>query len=206
MSLDAAVALVSVAQAKVLLKIPTGTTSEDSLLEDLINRASALAEKFVGRKLVSAQRTEYHDGDGSTQLILNYRPVTAVASVHVDALRDWGADTAVDVAEDLILDGGAGMIDLFNNGGAFTKGRSNVRVVYTAGYVAGTTVPHDLEEAVLLIVQHHYKRLYQDGRIGLVSETLDDRTMSYSQDAIPPKARDVLDRYRDPLAPGLGHA
>jgi uncharacterized phiE125 gp8 family phage protein len=205
-SVDAAVALITIADLKPFLKIPTGTTSEDSLLEDFVNRASAFAAKFVGRSLVSAARTEYYSGDGKPELILNSRPVTAVASVHIDSLRQWGSDTAVIVADDVIVDGGAGIIELWNNAGVFPKGRGNIRVVYTAGYVAGTTVPYDLREAVIMIAQHHYKRIYQDGRIGLLSETLDDRTLAYSQDSIPPKAADILKRYRDVLAPGLGHA
>jgi uncharacterized phiE125 gp8 family phage protein len=204
MSLDTAVALVAVADARTVLKI--AGSSEDTVLADLINRASALASKYAGRQLVSTQRTEYYDGDGDRQLILNHRPVTAVASVYIDGLRTFGADTLVDSAADLITDGAAGILELWNNGGSFTKGRANVKVTYTAGYVAGSTVPHDLEEAVLLIVQHHYKRIYQDGRIGLQSETLDDRTLTYSQDAIPPKAKMILERYRDVLSPGGGHA
>lgn len=204
MSLDTTVALVAVADARTVLKIVGA--GEDAVLADLINRASAFAAKYCGRPLVSTARTEYYSGDGDRQLILNHRPVTAVASVHVDGLRDWGADTAVDTTEDLIRDDAAGILELWNNGGAFTKGRGNVRVVYTAGYVAGSTVPHDLQDAVLMIVQHHYKRIYQDGRIGLAAETLDDRTLTYSQDAIPPKAKEILNRYRDALAPGGGHA
>lgn len=197
MSVDAAVALITLTQAKTHLKI-TGST-EDPLLEEMINRSGQFCATYVGRALKSAERTEYYDGKGSRKLQLIEFPVTAVSSVNVDGLRAWGSSTAIDVAANVIIDGPAGILTLWNNGGVFACGQSNVRVVYTAGYKdsADNLVPWDLQEASLIILQLSYKRHYQDQRIGLVSETVGDRTYNYSEDAIPKKARMILDSYKE---------
>jgi uncharacterized phiE125 gp8 family phage protein len=202
MSLDSAIALASAAEARVVLKI--SGSGEDTILEDLINRASAFANKFTGRQLLEAAITEYYDGDGTDELALNNYPVSAVTSVHDDVLRVFGSTTEI-VAGDRILDGAAGIIKLWNSAFSFIKGKRNVRVVYTAGYPSAS-IPHDLKEAVLMIVQHHYKRVYQDQRIGLASETISDHTIQYSEDAIPKKAADTLARYRRINSGNLGHA
>jgi hypothetical protein len=79
------------------------------------------------------------------------------------------------------------------------KGRGNIKVVYVAGYKDSTDnlVPYDLQEAALLVCQHMYKRHYQDGRIGLSSETVGDRTFNYDADAIPKKAKEIIAAYAD---------
>jgi uncharacterized phiE125 gp8 family phage protein len=202
MSLDTTIALASVAEARAVLKI--GGAGEDTILADLINRASAFANKFTGRQLLEADFTEYYDGDGTDELTLNNYPVSDVESLHDDTLRAFGSDTEID-EDDIILDGAAGIIKLWNGTFTFLKGKRNVKVVYTAGY-ADDAVPHDLKEAVLMIVQHHYKRVYQDQRIGLASETVGDHTMQYSEEAIPKKAADTLARYRRINSGNLGHA
>lgn len=205
MSLDAAIALATVAEAKVVLKIPSGTTSEDTVLEDLINRASAHANKHTGRQLLLARFTEFYDGDGSDELMLNNYPVGTLTSVHDDPLRDFAAGSLLVVDDDYILDAAAGIISAMSGHPAFLKGKATVKVVYTAGY-ALASVPHDLKEAVLMMVQHHYKRMYQDQRIGLASESIGDQTFTYSEEAIPKKAKATLDRYRRKSSGSYGHA
>lgn len=196
MAVDANVALVTVTQAKTWLKI--SGSSEDTLLESFIDRAGDLANRFTGRHLKTKSYTEYYDGNGTAQIILRNHPATTLTSIHIDAMRAWGSESAVDVSADVMLDGAAGIIRLWNNGGLFTKGRGNVRVIYVAGYKdsANNLVPYDLQEAALLIVAHSYKRHYQEQRIGLQSETIADRTFNYSDEAIPKKAEAILKRYR----------
>lgn len=192
---DADVALITLAQAKTFLKITA--SDEDQLLCDFISRAGDFANTYTGRHLKSKEWTEYYDGDGSAILQVRNYPITTLTSLNDDSLRTWTSATDKDVSADVMLDGPAGIIRLWNNGGRFLRGRGNVRVVYTAGYKDATNnlVPYDLQEASLLIVMHTYKRVYQDQRIGLQSETIGQRTLSYKDDAIPPKAKLILDSY-----------
>lgn len=193
MALDSAVALITLAAAKVFLKM-TGST-EDALVETLINSASKLAADYCGRSFVSAQRTEYQDGDGQDFLLLNSYPVTAVASLHEDISRQWGSDSLIST-DDYMIEGESGTIRLWNGRGAFLKGRGNIRIIYTAGYVSDSTVPRDLEHAVKLMVLHMYKRHYQDQKVGIQSESIGDKQTTYELADIPKSASKILDQYR----------
>lgn len=197
MSVDAAVALITLAQAKTHLKISAST--EDTILEEMVNRSGQLCASYIGRPLKTATYTEYYNGTGTRYLRLLQFPATALTSLNVDATRQWAAATAKDVSADVILDSPAGILTLWNNGGIFPCGVSNVKVVYVAGFKDATDnlVPWDLQEASLLILQHHYKRHYQDGRLGITSETVGDRTYNYNDEAIPKKALMILDSYRE---------
>lgn len=203
MSVDASVALITLAQAKTHLKI-SGST-EDTLLEEMINRSGQVCASYAGRNFKSAQRTEYYDGNGKSKIELMNFPVTAITSVNIDPLRLWSSSTALDVSTDLILDGQAGILQISNGRFIFTKGLGNIRVIYTAGYKdsVDNLVPWDLQEASLIILQLSYKRHYQDQRIGLTSETVGDRTYNYSNEDIPAKARMILDSYRELAKPEL---
>jgi uncharacterized phiE125 gp8 family phage protein len=198
MAVDATVALVTLAQAKTWLKIASGTTSEDTLLETMINRAGALANRFTGRTLKSADYVEFYDGTGTSKLMLRRYPVTAVSSIYDDVTRAWAAASLID-SDEIIIDS-AGVIQLDPaEGTIFTRGRLNIKISYTAGYKDtddANRVPYDLQEAALLILQHSYKRHYETQRIGLNSETVGDKTMTYSDDAIPKKAKAILELYR----------
>jgi uncharacterized phiE125 gp8 family phage protein len=205
MSVDSTIALVTLAQARLALKVPAATVDavQDAALEDMINRASAFANKWTGRWLLLKSYTEYYDGDGGNSLMLKNYPVDTLTSVHDDPLRVFGASTLI-AASDYILDAAGGIIRLWNNAVTFLQGRANIKVVYTAGYPLAS-VPYDIQEAVLMIVQHQYKRVYQDQRIGLASETIGDHTMQYTDDAIPKKAKEVLERYRLKHSANYGH-
>lgn len=192
MSTDPTVALITLAQAKAHLKI-TGS-GEDAILEPMINRSGAVCAGYVGRRLTEGAFTEYYDGNGKSKMQLRQFPVDEIDSIHVDPLRAYGAATEVDAA-DIILDAEAGIVTLAA-GALFVPGPQSVKVVYTAGY-ADDAVPYDLQQASLLILQHHYKRQYQDQRIGITSETVGDRTFNYSDDAIPKTAQLILDSYKE---------
>lgn len=204
MSLDSTIALATVAEAKVVLKVPSGST-EDAVLEDLINRASAWANRHTGRQLLEADYEEFYDGDGSDELMLNNYPVLEIASVHDDPIREFGASSLLVEDTDFLVDAAAGILTGLPGHPVFFRGKRTIKVAYSAGY-ADDAIPHDLKDAVLMIVQHHYKRMYQDQRIGLASETIGDQTFTYSEKDIPAKAQTTLDRYRRKSSGNYGHA
>jgi len=191
MAQDATIQVLAQSALKTFLKI-SGST-EDTLLDSICDRTNALIKSYIGRNLVSQTYTEYYDGNGTPRLILRNYPVITLTSINIDTNREWESVTAVDITEDVLLENSSGIIRLWNNGGIFYTGRANVKVVYSAGYA---TMPYDLVDAAILIAAHSYKRHYQDQRIGLQSETIGDRTMTYSNEAIPAKARLILDKYK----------
>lgn len=192
MAIDTTLALVSLTDAKTFMQI--SGSSEDTIVGDLVNMASAAINKYCGRVLLSKAFEEYLDGDGSTQLILPKFPVTTLTSVNDDPLRVWGAGTAKS-SSDMILDGDSGIITLFNNGGEFTKGVRNIKVVYTAGYAVGS-MPWDIRTACFLLVSQWYRTAYQKWQRGVASEQVGNRNITFVNDPIPKDIALMLDPYR----------
>lgn len=192
MAVDATIALITLAQAKTFLKVTA--SSEDSLLGDLINSMSYAAKSYCGVNFVQANYTEYYDGDGCLDhLILRNAPLISVASMYDDLQRLFTSASLIST-DDYQLELGAGIVRLWNNRGRFSNGKGNIKITYSAGYAS---IPYDLQHAALLMVLHAYKRHYQDQRIGLVSETIGDRNMTYANEDIPKSAKSILDKYRN---------
>lgn len=189
MALDTANALVSLDEAKTFLKI--SASSEDSVIEDFINRASIWANDYTGRRLKSRSNSDKYDGDGSDLLLLRDYPLVSITDLRIDDGTYEGAPPPTS-SEDYALNSQSGLIKL-KNGVLFVKGFQNVHIIYTAGY---TTAPETVKEAVLLYVGHLYRRQYADQKFGVQSETVGDRTTTYGSDDIIPKAKSLLNPYR----------
>lgn len=191
MALDTANALVSLAEAKTFLKI--SASSEDSVIEDFINRASIWANDYTGRRLkYRPLMTDIYDGDGSDILLLKDYPIFGLSRVLID-------DYTV-ASDDVTVNYQSGLIKL-KNGLSFVKGFQNITVDYWAGYTISQDpglpdLPETIKEAVLLYVGHLYRRQYADQKFGVQSETVGDRTTTYGSDDIIPKAKSLLNPYR----------
>lgn len=197
MDLDTVNALVSLADAKAFLKI--SAASEDTVIENMINRASAFANDYTQRLLLSRVNTDYYDGDGTGTLILNQYPVTALSNLYDDVDRAFGAGTAINVSTDVVLDNNNGLIRLFNQAVAFNVGILNVKAVYTAGYSLAN-VPASIQEAVLLYVANAYRSQYLGQRFGATSEHVGDRSTTYSNDEIMNQVKGLLNPHRSERA------
>lgn len=193
MPIDTVIALVSLADAKAFLKITT--SAEDTIVGDLVNSLSKLVSNFVGHDLLSASYTEYYDGDGTDELILKNFPVTALSVLNDDPTRAFAAPTAKDIAADVMLDGAAGIVRLWNNGGIFQRAHGNIKVTYTAGYSLAT-MPYDIQLAVKKMVAFIYRSSYSMPKIGVQTETVGDRTTTYFNDELPKDIAAMLKPYR----------
>lgn len=191
MAEDATVALVSTANVKTFLGI-TGST-EDTIIDALVNSMSVAIAKYCGRDFVSAAATEYYDGTDAPSLVLKRYPIITLTSLNIDGARLFGSSTDVDVSANVIVDNNSGIITLWNLYDKFPCGRRNVKVVYTAGYA---TIPADLQHAAKLAVQFTYKRHYTEQRIGIVSESVGDKNISYDQGDLPSPVKKLLAPYR----------
>lgn len=193
MAEDATVALITTANLKTFLGI--SGSSEDTILDSIVNAASKMIQSFCGKALVQATYTEYYDGSGVEELILKNYPIASVTSLNIDGSRTFGSSTDINVADNVIIDANSGIITLWHNYSVFPKGLRNVKVVYVAGY-ATNAIPYDLQQACKQTAMMIYKRQYQDQKVGIASETIGDKTTTYELADIPKTAQAIIKRYQ----------
>lgn len=144
-------ALISLQQAKDYMKVEHN--EEDTLIEDLINRATYYLERRKYQRALK-QRTftgELYNGMGTRELRLSTFPVVSVSSVsHVD---DSGNESTIN---DYKIDGRRGI--LFRHSG-WIDGVSNYKITWVGGY---DPIPHWLEQECLMLVSDWY-----EGRVPL---------------------------------------
>lgn len=88
--------LCAAANVKLILGIASGDTSQDALLELLIDAATSAINDYVGYPLLEPDadpQAEYYSGNGYPELVLRRRPVQSVTSVYVDGKAAWGQGT-----------------------------------------------------------------------------------------------------------------
>jgi len=188
--------LVNLADMKEALGITDN--SQDSLLTNLINRATDIIEKYCnGRRFASTIYTnEEYDGKGSDYLNLKHYPVITLTSIDGRS-GDFSSPSwsALDDAFYKSIDN-AGQI--YYSGG-FTRGVRNYRVNYTAGFA---TIPNDLQQACITLVAFLKN---QTKATGMKSETLGRYSYTKSDDEKDIKELGldaVLDYYRTPVIGG----
>lgn len=95
--------------------------------------------------------TEYHSARaGQMTLKLRQYPVASITSLHDDVDRIYGADTLLAATDYVLEDEQAGIVQL--DGTSFNEGLKNVKVVYVAGYAAGSAPLKLLEQAAIELI------------------------------------------------------
>jgi uncharacterized phiE125 gp8 family phage protein len=189
MPVDAA-AWTSLARVKEHLGITNA--SSDAKLENLINASFASLESYIGQSLKAATYTEFFDGDGTDEVLLNNYPVVAITSIHDDIDRAFGSDTLIDAADYTFYSNkneNIGRVRLLN-GLAFSPGIQNVKVIYLAGYV---TVPYDAEQACVELVAWHWNKA---GTEGYTAQSLGGKSETYDMRYIPDFIRGQVQKFR----------
>lgn len=170
-----------------------GDATTDTVLTDLIARASTQIETYCNRIFAQASYTETRNGGCGPKMFLLNGPVISVTSLSVDGQAVPAAASAVSygfVNDDTTVyirpaSGGAG-------GGPmeFRKGLQNVTIVYTAGYV---TTPPDVVQACIELVAYKFAKRK---RIDKSSETLgQQQTQAYSMADMPSSVKSALQPY-----------
>lgn len=184
-------ALTTLAMAKIYLRIPVLETSQDFLIELLINSSSQAIEQECNRVLKNrpAPLVEYHHGRRSNLILLREFPIISITELRFDALSVFtDPSTLVDPATYSLADDDMSII---RKNGFFPDGTKNIKVTYDAGYV---TIPSDLEHACLWMVTWYYKiRISED--IGRTSKSKEGESLSYSQE-MPNDIRECILRYK----------
>jgi len=186
--------LTTLANLKEVLGITDNT--QNSLLTNLINRATDIIEKYCNGKrfLLTTYTREEYNGTGSKMISLNHFPIITLTAYEQN--QGTIGDPSWSTVE-------ASGIKAINETGqvyysfGFARGIRNYRFTYTAGYA---TIPTDLEQACLDICVYIYNVRKNSG---MKSESLGE--YSYTKDdAIGNVIKDLgidlmLDQYREPV-------
>jgi uncharacterized phiE125 gp8 family phage protein len=116
--------LIELADAKAFLKVDYA--DEDTLIQSLIDEATAVIQKDYGRDIVQTTYTdEEYNGEGHELLFIENWPVQSVSELKID-------DEVIDVAN-YSLSKRTGVLKYQ---GRIPEGFGNVKVSYVGGYAA----------------------------------------------------------------------
>ena len=124
-----------------------------SLTTAIANQTTAI-EKYTGLSFSGVQTIdELHDGSGTTELMLDRRPVLTLENI---VILSWPYTNYVITPSSIEVVGDQGMLRVKNVydvgftpiAPAFPKGRNNIKVTYTCGY---TTAPAAVQAALVLM-------------------------------------------------------
>ena len=169
--------LLTRAEAKRALRIGSGDSSEDGLLDSYITAASRLVDRWAGQTVASTYTDELHDGVNRAgtgrrhKIILRHRPVITVTSViehRSGAAVTLTAETITQQPADAWLAERYDPDPTLSNGHIrrrsagcdawFEAGRQNIAVTYTAGRVQSTTqVDARFKRACALVLQNLWR-------------------------------------------------
>ncbi len=199
--LDSTVALLTLAELKSFLAQDASDefltdTLQDNELEYIINAVGKFFNTYSRRKLVSAARTEYFDGDGSDTLYLSAYPITSTVStisVYVDTDREYPASSKIG-SDALVIYADLGKVRLTDT--VFSEGAQSVKVAWTGGYTVGSTVPPDLRYAALIMAGYLWKQR-KDKLFGLSGISIAGQSQTVPLDKpLPDYVKEILDQYR----------
>ena len=170
-------ALTTLATAKSWLKIAEATTSDDAIVELIVNAASQSFEVATNRKIKLQDVTEVRHGKAGNIMLLREWPVVSVTSVKVDNSSVFtSADSLLAATDYTIGDNAQSLVFHSTN---LPRGYNNVQIVYRAGY---DEIPADIEMAVLWACSWLYNIRKSDD-IGRSSKGKGDESVAWGQDA-----------------------
>lgn len=183
--------LTTLANLKLWLPIPSTTTAEDGILGRLITATSSDFTRATRRPdLLAADYTEVHEGDGGRSMIAFHWPINSIATLTVGGVAKtvssdkiapgWYLDEDIDPERQW---------NIYLIGSRFTD-QAAIALDYNAGY---TTVPGDIEQAVIDWIVYRYK-----GRpnVGTAQRRMaEGEAVTPEQVDAPPNVLSVIERY-----------
>lgn len=184
-------------------------STDDALLDLLRDSADAFVVTHCGRDFAPATYTEYHAGDQATVRLRNY-PVASVASVKVDVLGGFGAETALPATAYVVepergfIHSRFGTFVALPGGFEFQLLESAPRAVQVV-YMTTAAVPADVRQAYAELIDHwyrHVKTLIAAQYQNVTQQTFGATTAIFAKDQIaglplPPDVIRLLALYRD---------
>ncbi len=196
--------LVSVSVLKEYLPEIQGS-SIDADLSSLISRVESYIARYLGFPLADGNTSYVLDQSTYTVYIdqpmyelsyvlqLSIKPVVSVASVHSDVDREYGTDTAIDLAK-TTLDKQNGRIILNDEStDTFDNGYRANKVVGSFGFNTSSP-PHDLVHAICVYCAHLQRAKSSQGNQSITQR---NSTVSLSPRTMPIEVKEILRGYRN---------
>ena len=148
---------------KTYLGIPSGTTSEDTAIDNAIAAAEAEIDQITGRTFVvpsSATAKTYVAYDDYTVYVDDIAKTDGLI-VKEDTTLDGTYDTTLTITTDYVLDGNKAPYRVVKrvDGDSFTRGRfGRPTLQVTAFYGYAMTVPDQVKQCALVIAARLYQR------------------------------------------------
>ena len=163
-------------------------TSQDTLLEILLNSANDFVESYIGRQIAEATYTEYKDGDGQRIILLDNYPVNTITSFQVNK---WTIETPE--FEDIDANSYKLSPKIWQLFLTFYKRRGfqNYKIVYNAWY---DPIPWDLKLATLKLAAWYYNKRTSDW---VKSESVAGDSIWFDTTEISNDVLVILNNYRD---------
>lgn len=164
-------ALTTVENAKLWISLDPTDTSQDILIEELINIVSDSVQTFLDRDLKKQNYEEHINGSGNSLLNLKNYPIISINEIKVNEIVLDSDDfelTSDDAKRGQVYREFGWNMKTTIVGLNFDSGRQlrNIRVKYEAGYVLPTnpqtvprTLPFDIEGIVKSIISNEYTQV-----------------------------------------------
>lgn len=152
-----------------------GGDNEVELIGKLITAISDRIEKITGRTFSETSYTEYYDGTGTNEIVLNQFPIISLTSINYVNTDDTSSTSIDTNSVHINYDKGI----LLYRGGIFSAGKRNLLITYTAGYA---DIPYDLELIAIELTVDAYNRSKKDNNIK--SEKIGDYSYVLSSNSV----------------------
>jgi len=165
--------------------------TDDTLIDNLIDRVTELFESYCKRNFFAAAYTEYHSPASRDKRIFpkNF-PVNSITSIHDDPDRTYGSDTLITASEYGIM-GDDATVEWID--GAFAGGTNSVKIIYNGGY---STIPEDLSQGCIEEVARRFRRRKD---IDVTQKTQPDGSTQQLAGDFLPQTKIVLNLYKKRL-------
>jgi hypothetical protein len=175
--------LAPVADVKAFLSLKANHP-DDALIARLTVAASSWFESQTGRSFASASSGETFVGNGSRYYAPKHFPVSTVSGFLVNGIAIPEAVAETDSGYRVLND-----VIVLSSDYRFTDG-----LICSVSYTAGPeTVPADVTQAVIEIAAERYKYM---GRVGELSKSTANGSVSFVSFQIPAFVQSVIDTYR----------
>ncbi len=161
-------------------------SSDDTLIQNLIDRKTAQFESYCGLdSFYVDDYVEEYDGEGTPYLFVKNFPINSITEIASDSDWTWGTDTVIDSSDYRIV-----QMNYIVYNSYFNDGLQNIKVSYNAGY---SVIPLDIKEALVEEVTRIYNTRKE---VDVIIKTLADGSQHRIPSGLMPNTKSILNKYK----------